>query len=116
MLISLSKNTHPISVQGRIKAELVGKIVMTVYNRKTYRIDDIDFGQTPSSTFYLRKEDRNVTYIEYYHIRYLQRISQPTQPLLVSRPTRRDVNRGDDQPIYLIPELCGMTGLSDEQR
>ncbi|KAK4016032.1 hypothetical protein OUZ56_030995 [Daphnia magna] len=103
-------------LQARIKAELVGKIVMTGYNNKTYRIDDVDFEKNASSTFHLRKEDRDVTYVAYYRDRYQQTIKVTTQPMLVSRPSRRDVNRGDDQPIYLVPELCGMTGLSEEQR
>lgn len=98
------------------KAELLGQIVMTHYNKKTYRIDDIDFQKNCKSTFHLRKEDRDITYLEYYSKRYQVQVRNPTQPLLVSRPTRRDVNRGDDQPIYLIPELCGMTGLTEEQR
>lgn len=89
---------------------------MTVYNKKTYRIDDVDFEKNASSTFYLRKKDRDITYAEYYRTQYKQNIRQLTQPLLLSRPSRRDVNRGDVEPIYLIPELCGMTGLSDDQR
>lgn len=31
--------------------DLLGCTVITHYNRKTYRIDDIDFEMTPSSTF-----------------------------------------------------------------
>lgn len=89
---------------------------MTVYNRKTYRIDDVDFETTPSSTFHHRKEDRLITFIEFYRTQYQLDINILTQPLLVTRPSRRDVNRGDIKPIYLIPELCGMTGLSDDQR
>lgn len=30
---------------------LLGATVITHYNRKTYRIDDIDFSMTPISTF-----------------------------------------------------------------
>ena len=89
---------------------------MTHYNNKTYRIDDIDFTKNPLSTFHLRKEDRDITYLDYYSNRYGVTIRSKTQPLLVSRPTRRDVNRGDTEPIFLIPELCVMTGLSDDQR
>lgn len=89
---------------------------MTHYNKRTYRIDDIDFDKNPMSTFHLRKEDREITYLEYYQKRYKVDRINPSQPLLVSRPSRRDVNRGDDQPVYLIPELCGMTGLSDDQK
>lgn len=103
-------------IQANCKAALVGAVVMTRYNNKTYRIDDIDFLKNPQSTFHLRKEDRDISYMEYYSKRYQVTIRSVSQPLLVSRPTRRDKNRGDDQPIFLIPELCGMTGLSDEQR
>lgn len=102
--------------QASCKAALLGTVVMTHYNNKTYRIDDIDFTLNPKSTFHLRKEDRDITYMEYYSKRYNVTIRSATQPLLVSRPSRRDVNRGDTQPIFLIPELCGMTGLSDDQR
>jgi aubergine-like protein len=102
--------------QAICSAELVGKVVMTHYNKRTYRIDDIDFTKNTNSTFHLRKEDRDISYLEYYKNRYNIDVRQPSQPLLVSRPTRRDANRGDDQPIYLIPELCGMTGLTDDQK
>ena len=102
--------------QDRCKIELEGQIVMTHYNKKTYRIDDIDFDKSPESTFFLRKEKREVSYYEYYSSRYMVEIKDRRQCLLVSRPSRRDINRGDDQPIYLIPELCGMTGLSEDQR
>ncbi|XP_046643892.1 piwi-like protein Siwi [Daphnia pulicaria] len=102
--------------QAMCSAELVGKVVMTHYNKRTYRIDDIDFTKNASSTFHLRREDRDITYLEYYKTRYNIEVRQPSQPLLVSRPTRRDANRGDDQPIFLLPELCGMTGLTDDQK
>ncbi len=94
---------------------------MTGYNNKTYRIDDVDFDNRADSTFHLKKEDRDITYIEYYKNRYQQNIRFPKQPMLVSRPSRRDTNGCDNrniepQAIYLVPELCGMTGLSTEQR
>ncbi|XP_057371400.1 piwi-like protein Siwi [Daphnia carinata] len=102
--------------QAMCSAEMLGKVVMTHYNKRTYRIDDLDYTKNPQSTFHLRKEDRDISYLEYYKKRYNIDVRHPTQPLLVSRPTRRDTNRGDDQPIYLIPELCGMTGLTDDQK
>ena len=89
---------------------------MTFYNKKTYRIDEISDDQTPLSTFHYRKEDREITYVEYYKMRYQVEIRDTHQRLLISRPTRRDINRGEDRPIYLIPELCGMTGMTDEMR
>jgi len=98
------------------KAELEGKVVMTAYNKRTYRIDDIDFDKNPKTKFNLRKENRDVTYLEYYRSRYNVTIRSETQPMLISRPTRKDKNRGDDEPIFLVPELCGMTGLTDDMR
>ena len=110
------ENAGGADFQNRCRAELEGQIVMTHYNKKTYRIDDIDFEKTPESTFFYRKENRDISYLEYYKIRYSVRVKDPKQRLLVSRPSRRDINRGDPEPIYLIPELCGMTGLTDQQR
>lgn len=94
---------------------------MTGYNNKTYRIDDVDFDNRADSTFHLKKEDRDISYMEYYKNRYQQNIRFPNQPMLVSRPSRRDINgcanqNIEPQAIYLVPELCGMTGLSAEQR
>ena len=102
--------------KANIRVALEGQVVITHYNNKTYRIDDVDFDKNPNSTFHLRKEDRDVTYADYFKMRYNVTVRNMTQPLLMSRPSRRDLNRGDDQPIYLIPELSGMTGLSDDQR
>lgn len=45
--------------------EIVGKIVMTDYNKKTYRVDDVTFDESPKSTF--RMKDQNVSYIDYYY-------------------------------------------------
>jgi len=102
--------------QANVKAALEGQVVITRFNNKTYRVDEVVFDKTPNSTFHLRKENRDVTYAEYFRTKYGATVLNMTQPLLMSRPSRRDLNRGDDQPIYLIPELSGMTGLSDEQR
>lgn len=95
---------------------MIGKIVMTAYNNKTYRVDDVDFDQNVLSTFHVKKSDRYVSYMDFYKERYGITIVNPTQPLLATRPSRRDLNRGDTELVYLIPELCLMTGLSDEQR
>jgi aubergine-like protein len=38
-------------VVGEIMAQLCGTTVITHYNSKTYRIDDIDFSMSPLSTF-----------------------------------------------------------------
>ena len=98
------------------KNALEGKIVMCTYNSNTYKIDDVDFDKNPLETFYFRRENREITFKEYFKKQYNVDIINMNQPLLVSLPSRRDRNRGDNQPIFLIPELSGMTGFAPEQR
>ena len=54
--------------------------------------------------------------MKYYADKYNKSIRDPKQPLIVSMPKVRDQRGGVTGPIYLVPELCFMTGLSDEQR
>lgn len=48
---------------------MIGSIVLTDYNNKTYRVDDVDFSLNPLSTF-LYKNNETLTYVEYYKRRY----------------------------------------------
>ena len=94
--------------------KLLGQIVMTTYNNKTYRISDISWNEHPSSEF--ETNDGPITFAEYYKKQYNFHDLAPYQPLLVSLPKARDIRRGVTKPIKLIPELCVLTGLSEETR
>lgn len=83
---------------------------MTDYNNNTYRIEDIDFQTKPSSTFHLKKENREITYAEYYRSKYNITIRNMTQPMLVTRTTDKDRRSGQAEIVYLVPELCRATG------
>lgn len=96
-----------------IKA-LVGQIVMTRYNNKTYRITDIDWDTTPENTFSTKKGDRS--YVEYYLTQHTTQIKDLQQPMLVSRTKEKDRRAGLPENLYLVPELCVLTGLTDEAR
>lgn len=115
------------------KKEVIGSIVLTDYNNKvrtskifarpfastsnyfqTYRVDDVDFEATPLSTF--DQKGTQVTYADYYLNRYNIVIRDKKQPMLVSNPKARDKRDGRNQLIYLIPELCRATGLTDKMR
>ena len=56
---------------GTMTKKLVGQIVLTRYNNKTYRVDDIAWGKTPSHTF---KSDapggQETTYVDYFSKTY----------------------------------------------
>ena len=51
--------------------------------------------------------------------RYQAKIQDLGQPLLSAKPRERDFRRNLDQgekSVVLVPELCRMTGLKDDQR
>ncbi|NXD07268.1 PIWL1 protein, partial [Nothocercus nigrocapillus] len=94
--------------------ELIGLIVLTKYNNKTYRVDDIDWDANPKCTF-KKADGSEISYIDYYKMQYNQDITDLNQPVLVSQPRRR---RGSlmPGPAVLIPELCYLTGLTEKMR
>lgn len=66
-----------LDIMRRIKTEnrdfkeaaqkaLLGMTVLTKYNNKTYRIDEISFDVSPTHTFKMR--DADVSYIDYYKV------------------------------------------------
>jgi len=107
----LSTNTF----RANAEKNLLGAIVMTRYNNKTYRVDDIAWDKNPSHEFEGRNGEK-ISYMMYYANKYGRTIKDPRQPLLINTPTAREMRAGQTGPIYLVPELCNMTGLSEEQR
>ena len=96
-------------LQTEIRSIFKNNVVLTRYNNdKTYIIDDVDFTKTPKDTF--ETKTGPVSYMDYYKTKYNRSISNSNQPLF----SCKDKKTG--QIIYLIPELCYMTGLTDEMR
>ncbi|KAH8261810.1 hypothetical protein KR038_009042, partial [Drosophila bunnanda] len=100
--------------QTAFKRQVIGMVVLTDYNNKTYRVDDIDFNASPSSKF--AQKEGEISYCEYYKTRYNITIRDLKQPLVVSRPTEKNIRGGDDKLIMLIPELARATGMTDSMR
>ena len=50
----------------KCSSQLVGKTVLTRYNSKRYRVDDIAWDQNPRSSFTLR-DGSEITFAQYYH-------------------------------------------------
>lgn len=104
------------------QSELKGKLCVTNYNNQIYRIEDIAFDKSPRSTFHDDKQDRDITFIEYYKTRHDREIKDPAQPLLIAVPNnrRRGEREQGDQPqqreLLLVPELCNIAGLTEAQR
>ncbi|XP_001605719.1 piwi-like protein Siwi [Nasonia vitripennis] len=106
---------HRSEYQNKFSSTVIGSVVLTDYNNRTYKVDDVDYTKSPSSTFKLR-DGTDISYATYYQQKYQVRIRDPKQPLLVSRSKARDRRAGNDELVYLIPELCRSTGLTDEMR
>lgn len=69
------------------KRQIIGSVVITRYNNKTYRVDDVDFSKKASSTFDFKGQQKS--FQEYYFEQYGIKINDPDQPLLVSNPKVR---------------------------
>ncbi|XP_059057844.1 piwi-like protein Ago3 [Achroia grisella] len=103
-----------------LSERLIGCSVMTSYNKKLFRVDSINDSMTPKSTFQKKEKGEmvEISYIDYYKNNYGIDIQDWDQPMLISRDTKR--MPGSETPtdfmICLVPELCQLTGLTDDQR
>ena len=109
-----SQIRNPKDFQENAQDYLLGQVVLTRYNNRTYHIDGIAWDLNPNSTFKLANGD-TITYREYYEKTYSRPIRDLTQPLLLNK-AKKKVRKGDkgatiEETIYLVPELCSMTGL-----
>lgn len=102
---------HSSNYQEAARKLIIGTTVLTRYNNKTYRINDIDFNQNPTKTF--ETKNGNISFLDYY--RGLKsgpvNIRDTEQPLLVSKSSARNIRAGQSDQILLVPELCFATGL-----
>ncbi|XP_034262027.1 piwi-like protein 1 [Pantherophis guttatus] len=96
--------------------ELIGVIVLTRYNNKTYRVDDIDWESSPKNSF-KKADGTEISFVDYYKMQYTQEITDLNQPVLISQPKRTRGPSGTlAGPVILIPELCYLTGLTNKMR
>lgn len=52
--------------KNKVEATLLGMTVLTRYNNKTYRIDEITYDTKPSDTF--KTKDQEISFIDYYQV------------------------------------------------
>lgn len=110
------------SVEDFIQDELKGFVVLTPYNKNSYKIDGVHMDKTPMSTFPL-KDGTSISFYDYYKKKYNIEIQDKSQPLIVSHVKERIKRKAEDgkggrkvNEVFLIPELLTMTGLSEEIR
>lgn len=107
---------HIIAKRGDrnvLDRQLIGQVVLTRYNNRSYRIDELDWTKNPLSTF-KKSTGEEISYAAYYKNNYNLEIKDTKQPLILHRAKKRE--KGTIEILYLIPELCCMTGFTDEVR
>ncbi|KAJ3604294.1 hypothetical protein NHX12_029035 [Muraenolepis orangiensis] len=67
--------------------ELIGLVVLTKYNNKTYRVDEIAWDHTPNNTF--QRGENEVTFKEYVKRQYALEVTDNNQALLASHAHSR---------------------------
>ncbi|ODM91519.1 Piwi-like protein 1, partial [Orchesella cincta] len=115
-LMQLHRSTDSTTLEEFILENIKGSMIITPYNKKTYRVDGILLDDNPLSTF-AKKDGTVVSYVSYMKERYDAHISDLTQPLVVVAEAKRNLGKRADQwsPI-LVPEMCLMTGLTEAMR
>nr|QOW64977.1 hypothetical protein [Lymnaea stagnalis] len=112
--------TNPNGFREEIIKKVVGCTVLTRYNNKTYKVDDILWSKTPLDLFECKATGGSMSFDEYYRKQHNIVLKNKTQPLLLNK---RKPPRGapadfklEPEFLCLIPELCYMSGLTDDIR
>ena len=66
-----------------------------------------------NNSFFKKRNGELITYFKYYSLAYNKTIKNLSQPLLIHKNKKNNL---EEDIIYLIPELCTMTGFSDKMR
>lgn len=106
--------SDPSNFKDNAKRQLVGSVILTRYNNRPYRVDDIDFKNNPESTF-TKSDGTEISYINYFRTQWNLEVSDKSQPLLIHSPKPRK-GETDTRIVTLIPEFASMTGLTDDIR
>ncbi|XP_053677605.1 protein aubergine-like [Anopheles nili] len=106
---------QPGSYEKNVERTFIGMVVVSTYSEKTYRITGVEFNMTPASTF-KQTDGTEITFLEYFLRTYNICIRDPSQPLLVSKPTARQRRHGLTDNLMLVPELSRWVGLTANMR
>ena len=103
---------YELGDERRVKEELTGRSIMTLYNNRVYKIDELDFTKTPNHKFFcdMHNKNKEMTFADYVYENYKMKTTDYDQPMI------RHHNDRTGQEIYLIPQFCVLTGITEEQK
>ena len=89
----------------------------------TNRVDDILMDLHPDASFD-KADGTKITYVRYFQEAYRLQIQDRGQPMLLHRAKPREQRarrqeghkEEETQDVHLVPELCYLTGMSDEMK
>ncbi|XP_028904373.1 LOW QUALITY PROTEIN: piwi-like protein 4, partial [Ornithorhynchus anatinus] len=92
---------------------LIGLGILGQYNNKIYHIDEIDWSVKPNDKF-LKHDDTEINYGDYYKQNYDIFLTDLNQPMLVSYLKRRQDSL-ELRTVHLVPEFCFLTRIRPEK-
>uniref|UniRef100_A0A8C5LMS0 Piwi like RNA-mediated silencing 4 n=1 Tax=Leptobrachium leishanense TaxID=445787 RepID=A0A8C5LMS0_9ANUR len=112
LMNNLYSRVPPDRFTDACEKEVLGQVVLTRYNNKTYRVDDFDWSTKPTHTFQ-KKDGSEISYVDYYTQQYSVSVTDLHQPMLVSALKMKKTDTSNTpRAVHLLPELCYLTGLT----
>ena len=84
----IKRGSNTSNFRSLVEKALLGAIIITRYNNKTYRIDEIAWDMHPDDEFTSRNDEKT-SYMKYYAEKYNKTIRDLKQPLIISMPKVR---------------------------
>ncbi|XP_060846800.1 piwi-like protein Siwi [Rhopalosiphum padi] len=103
-----SRNRVP-SLINNFKASIIGTVILTSHNNKLYKICGVNENLNIYSTF-ITEDGSKISYMDYYKQKWNITFIDAKQPML--KTTKHDEN-GTLKTVYLVPELCIITKLTE---
>lgn len=108
------RNDYPRDFRREAEKFFSGSIVFTTYGvPRTYTVKGVNFDATVlNRNIKIKKTGEEISLKQYYEKNYPEmRIKIKDQPLFV---VEQKLSNGKLEEIYLVPELCLLTGIDDE--
>jgi len=89
----------------------IGKEGFTIYSEKNIKIESIEFNLNPSTCYITQATGIQIPLIQYYWEKYKIQITDPNQPLFLTKRYRKTKDKQTVEEInYFIPELLCIMG------